>query len=422
MELDFSMVKSLLVAILIGFSIGLQREISFSHREKNIIFTGARSFAIVSLLGVLASYFKDKYLGITLVIAVLFGLLLISSYVIRALNHDKNGTTTEFAALGVFIIGMLCFDGLYMYSIFTAVVIVFILQIRTKILEFKDSVGKKDLQSTVLFLLITFVILPILPDKFIDPYGVINPYFIWMMVVLISGLSFAGYIAVKTIGMSRGIMVAGLFGGFISSTATTITFSKKIDDEGKLAKQLVSAISLACTTMYIRVVIVSAFIDINLSVQLAPAYILGAIAGYLYIYYLSKQLQENTVDVEFMFKNPLEIKEAIKFGLLFGVVFGATTLLQEWAGNSGVYVSSFVLGLSDADAITLSLTKLYSNKEIMLNVALIGVVIATFSNSITKLVLSYIVGNKILGNQLSIAFAIPMITVTIVLALQKIFF
>ncbi len=422
MELDFSMAKSLLIAILIGFSIGLQREISFSHREKDIIFTGSRSFAIVSLLGVLASYFKDKYLGITLVIAALVGLLLISSYIMRAIHHDKKGTTTEFAAIGVFIIGMLCFDGLYMYSLFTAVVVVFILQIRTKVLEFKDNVGKKDLQSTVLFLLITFVILPMLPDKFIDPYGVFNPHFIWMMVVLISGLSFAGYIAVKSIGMSRGILVAGLFGGLISSTATTITFSKKIDNKGKLAKQLAAAISLACTTMYIRVVIVSAFIDIDVSMRLAPAYILGALAGYLYIYYLSKQVQKNTVDVEFMFKNPLEIKEAIKFGLLFGVAFGTTTLLQDWAGNSGIYVSSFVLGLTDADAITLSLTKLYLNKEIMINVAVLGIVIASFSNSITKLIISYIVGNKILGNQLSIAFAIPMITIIIVLALQNFLF
>ena len=422
MELDFSMAASLLIAVFLGFSIGLQREISFYHREKNIIFTGARSFAIISLLGVLASYFKAQYISITIVITAIFGLMLIGSYVVRALHHKNSGTTTEFAAIAAFVVGMLVYDRLYIYATFSTVVIIFILEIRSRVLEFKSQVKKKDIQSMVLFLLITFVVLPVLPNETVDPYDLFNPYITWMMVVLISGLSFVAYIAARIVGTSRGMMVAGFLGGFFSSTATTITFSKKVDREGKLTKQLTATIALACTTMYIRVVIVTSFISIDLTMQLAPAYLLGALSGYLYIYYLYRQTQKSSMDVDFMFKNPLEMKEALKFGLLFGVVFGATSLLHDWAGNLGIYISSLVSGLTDVDAITLSLSKLYSNEEVILTTAAIGIVIATFSNSFTKLAISYTVGNRMLGNQLAIAFAFPLMMIVAVLTLQNLLF
>lgn len=422
MELDFSMAISLLVGALLGFSIGLQREISFAHRNSDIVFTGARSFAIIALLGVLASYFKTQYPGITIVIAMLVGTLVISSYIMRVIQHEKKGTTTEFAAIAAFIIGMLSYEGLYIYASFVTVVIIIILEIRTQVIEFKGEVNKKDIQSMVLFLLITFVILPILPNETIDSYGIINPYVIWMMVVLVSGLSFAGYIAARLIGASRGIMVAGFFGGFLSSTATTITFSKKVDSEGKLTNQLASAIALACTTMYIRVVIVSAFIDTNVAMRLAPAYILATMAGYAYIYYLYKKTERSSIDVSMIYKNPLEMKEALKFGLLFGIIFAATALLQDWAGDVGTYISSLVSGITDVDAITLSLSTLYTDEKLMLRTAVTGIVIATFSNSLTKLGISYIAGNTKLGNQLAIAFAIPLITIVVVLSVQEMFF
>lgn len=419
MELDLNIAKSILLSVLLGFSIGLQREVSFALREENTTFTGARSFAIISLLGFLAAYFKANFIWITIVITFIFGALLISSFIIRALNKEKSGSTTAFAAIVAFLIGMLVYDGLYLFATFTAVVVIFILDIRSNILQLRDKTKNKDLHSMVLFLLITFIILPILPNYTIDPYQIINPYFIWMMVVLISGLSFAGYIAARLIGVSRGIMVAGFFGGFLSSTATTITFSKKVDEQNKATRHLASAIALACTTMYVRIIIVSAFIDIGIAMKLLPAYLLATITGYMYVYYLYKHSEQSTIDIDFMYQNPLELKEALKFGLLFGVVFGATTLLKNWTGTLGVYLSSLLSGLSDVDAITLSLSTLYTDGNLMLYTALIGIVIATFSNSLTKLAIAYIIGNKVLGNHLSIAFAIPLATIMIVLSIQE---
>ncbi|MFT7823716.1 MAG: MgtC/SapB family protein [Sulfurimonas sp.] len=419
MELDLTIAKSILLGILLGFSIGLQREITFALREENIAFTGARSFAIISLLGVLAAYFKADYIWITITVIFIFGTLLISSFVIRVLRHEKSGSTTEFAAIAAFLIGMLVYDGLYMFATFTTVAVIFILDIRSNVLQIADKTKKKDLHSMVLFLLITFIVLPLLPDRTIDPFGIINPYFIWMMVVLISGLSFAGYIAARLIGVSRGIMVAGFFGGFLSSTATTVTFSKKVDDQNKTARQLASAIALACTTMYIRIIIVSSFIDTDIAMKILPAYLLATIAGYMYVYYLYKSPQKSQIDVDFIYQNPLELKEALKFGLLFGIVFGATALLQGWVGNAGVYLSSLLSGLSDVDAITLSLSTLYADKKLLLQTALIGIVIATFSNTMTKLAIAYTAGNKELGNHLSIAFGIPLAVIIVVLSIQE---
>jgi uncharacterized membrane protein (DUF4010 family) len=419
MELDLNIAKSILLSVLLGFSIGLQREVSFALREENTTFTGARSFAIISLIGVLAAYFKANFIWITIVITFIFGALLISSFIIRVLRHEKSGSTTEFAAIAAFLIGMLVYDGLYLFATFITAVVIFILDIRSNILQLADKTTKKDLHSMVLFLLITFIILPILPNHTIDPYQIINPYFIWMMVVLISGLSFAGYIAARLIGVTRGIMVAGFFGGFLSSTATTITFSKKIDKQNKTTRHVAAAIALACTTMYIRIIIVSAFIDISIAMKLLPAYLLATITGYMYVYYLYKHSEKSPIDVDFMYQNPLELTEALKFGLLFGIVFGATTLLKHWTGDPGVYLSSLLSGVSDVDAITLSLTTLYTDGNLKLYTALIGIVIATFSNSLTKLAIAYTTGNKVLGNHLSLAFGIPLATIIIVLSIQE---
>jgi len=419
MELDPNIAKSILFSVLLGFAIGLQREVSFALREEDTTFTGARSFAIISLLGFLAAYFKANFIWITVVITFIFGALLISSFVIRVLNHEKSGSTTEFAAIAAFIIGMLVYDGLYLLSTFTTVVVIFILDIRSNVLQLTDKTKKKDLHAMVQFLLITFIILPVLPNKTVDPYEIINPYLIWMMVVLISGLSFAGYIAARLIGVSRGIMVAGFFGGFLSSTATTITFSKKVDKKNKNTRQLAAAIALACTTMYIRILIILVFIDINIAIEILPAYLSATIAGYIYVYYLYKSAVKSQIDVDFIYHNPLELKEALKFGLLFGIVFGATTLLKDWTGSSGVYLSSLLSGVSDVDAITLSLSTLYTEEKLNLYTTLTGIVIATFSNSLTKIAIAYITGNSSLGNHLAIALGIPLSTIIIVLSIQE---
>ncbi len=420
MELDYTLAQSVLLSVLLGFMIGLEREMTYFHAKSDIIFTGARSFSIIALLGFFAATFKDEYLGLSMTFALVFGVLLVSSYIIRALRHEKSGTTTEFAAIATFIVGMIVQEGQFTYAAFATVIIILLLSLKARLSRFKSTVRKKEIQSMLLFLLITFVILPILPNEPIDPYGIFNPYTIWVMVILISGLSFIGYIAARLIGTSRGMLVAGFFGGFFSSTATTISFSKKVDAQGKAAKQLAAAISVACTTMYFRVVILTAIISTDIALQLALAYTLATLVGYGYIYYLYQSSQKVDMDIDLVFQNPLDMKEALKFGLLFGVVFGATSLLQDWAGNYGTYISALFSGLTDVDAITLSLSKLYSDESLGINPAVIGIVIATYANSFTKLAISFVTGNRILGKYMSVAFALPLFTIAAVLGVQLI--
>jgi uncharacterized membrane protein (DUF4010 family) len=171
--------------------------------------------------------------------------------------------------------------------------------------------------------------------------------------------------------------------------------------------------------MYMRIIIVSAFIDIDIAMKILPGYLLATLSGYLYVYYLYKDSDKSMIDVDFMYQNPLELKEALKFGLLFGIVFGATALLQAWVGNVGIYLSSLLSGLSDVDAITLSLSTLYADKQLILQTALTGIIIATFSNSLTKLIIAYTLGGKKLGNYLSIAFGIPLAVIITVLTIQE---
>lgn len=418
MELSLSLALAVLLSLVLGFSIGLQRQLDSQHRNSQEHLTGVRSFALISLLGALSAYFKDDYIAISLIIAVLFGLLITATFIMRLVRHEQTDGTTQFAALIAFIVGLLVYDQHYIFATFTTVAVILVLQARTHLERFTKQVQIKDLQAIILFLLITFIVLPILPNHPIDPYGLINPYMIWLMVVLISGLSFAGYIAARIIGVSKGIMMTGFFGGFLSSTATTITFSKRVTTQTSTNQQLAAAIALACTTMYARVVIVTAVINPPLAIALAPAFISASILGYIYIFWLYRKNQQQTINIDMVFKNPLELEQAIQFGLLFGLIFSATSLLQKWAGNIGSYLSALVSGLTDVDAITLSLSTLQNNGNLSLNVAIIAIVIATFANSMTKLAIAYIVGNKNLGNQLLPVFAISLTALAIILILQ----
>ena len=416
--MEFLIAKELLTVVVLGFIIGLQRELSF-YRNKQKVYIGARTFSLIALCGYLSTKLYETYPIILSISGFIVGVLLLAFYIVNSYKDTyKRGNTTEISAFISFLLGIMI-PHHFELAIFSTVIIVALLEIKPKITSIKEEIRGKDIRSTILFALMAFVVLPILPDKAIDPYGLINPTHIWMMVILVSGLSFVGYLFTRFIDTSKGLIMMGVFGGLASSTAITLTLSRKASNNKEANKSLVIAIAIASSTMFIRVVIWTFIFSRDVFNIVIFPYILATLVGYGLIYFLYTKTNKKEVSEEVAFSNPLEFFEALKMGVIFGVIFGALSLFNNYSGEFGVYLASFLSGLSDVDAIVLSLSELLSNKEIIVNTAVIGIVLATIANTVTKIGLSFILGNKALGFYLSAIFSISLTVLAVSIYLVK---
>jgi uncharacterized membrane protein (DUF4010 family) len=280
------------------------------------------------------------------------------------------------------------------YVIFCAVVLLLILNLKDKIQELEKYIGKDDLNAAVLFLAMTFVVLPVLPDKTIDDFGLFNPYNVWLMVVLIAGISFAGYITVRIFGSGKGIVLTGLLGGLVSSTVVTISLSRKAAANNEISQKAAVGIMLASTIMLVRATLIISIFNRALldSILMAFAVAFVISLGVVAFFYLrSKQEEFKTMEIEY--KNPFDLKEALILGLFFGLVIALVKLAKEYVGDSGVYVVSFVSGISDVDAIILSLSDI-AGRDIDIRVASIGIAAAVITNNVTKFLIAYSIGTR----------------------------
>jgi uncharacterized membrane protein (DUF4010 family) len=230
----------------------------------------------------------------------------------------------------------------------------------------------------------------------VDPFGIFNPYKTWLMVVLIAGISFIGYVAIKILGNKRGVYLTGIFGGLVSSTAVSITLSKLYVIQKTFLKNFAGGIAIASTIMYLRVLLETSFFNLSLTKALAIPYLGASIVGLVFVFYLYKHESVHKITQIEVNKNPLALSEALKLGLLFGMIFGSIGIFQSKFGDSGVYIISFLSGFTDVDAITLSLSQLAHHK-ISQEAAMNGIIIASIVNSLVKLGIVFVLGGKKLG-------------------------
>ncbi|WP_345974999.1 MgtC/SapB family protein [Sulfurimonas sp. HSL3-7] len=394
--MEITIIKQLGIALFVGLMIGLQREMYY-HREGRSGFAGARTFTLIALFGYISAWMQASVPFFLHVSLFLFGLLVIIAYVYKTMKTDYHGATTEIASFVTYVLGMMIYFSLESYAVLIAVVMLFLLELKGALAKVEKQITQPDITSATLFLVMTFVVLPLLPDEMIGPFGVFNPYKTWLMVVLIAGISFVGYIAIKILGNKKGIYLTGIFGGLISSTAVSITLSKLYILRQSRLKNFAGGIAVASTIMYVRVLAEAAIFNPSLARMLALPYLLAAIIGFAFVGYLyNRQEPVHKVGDSALKANPLELSEALKLGLLFGIIFGSIGILQEWFGDSGVYIISFLSGLTDVDAITLSLSQLATVK-ITQQAAMNGIVIATSVNATVKMGIVFVLGGRRLG-------------------------
>ena len=392
------------IALALGLLIGTERGWHERAEPEGQRVAGIRTFGLAGLLGGLIGLLSLK---LTVVFAgfafIGFAGLVIASYWLGLRNNsDQLGITTEVALLMTFTLGLLSTSGYPLIAAASAVIVTILLGLKPVLHAWLTRLSGSELIAALKFLLISVVMLPLLPNQGYGPWAAFNPHLAWWMVVLVSGLSFIGYVSIKLAGSRRGIIVSSLLGGLVSSTAMTLNLSRYAR-EGRYSSNLLAAGVLAASSiMFPRVLIETAVINPALIPSLAsPMIVMTLVTLAVAVYFWRMVPNEDSVH-QTPLPNPFELGSAVKFGLLLAAIMIMATGAQQVFGNSGLYVLALAAGLADVDAIALSVAKM-STHGLDSDVARNAILIAAFTNSVIKIMLALVIGGWSLGLRTGIA-------------------
>lgn len=389
----YQSVQAFAVSLGIGLLIGLERE------RKPDAKAGLRTFALTALLGCLAGLLADQT-GSGWIIAV--GLSMVAAMMIVAqardpLDDGDPGTTSVVAMMVCYGLGALVWFEQATLAVMLAITVTVLLYFKTQLQGVTRSLTPKDLISILQFGVLSLVVLPILPNRDYGPYNALNPHQIWWMVVLISGLSLAGYAALRIVGNRHGAPLLGFFGGLVSSTATTMVFARNAREDTQLTTTATLVILIANLVVTLRLGIVAAVLAPSLFAPLASVLGIGLLLGLVVALFRWRTLTAAGDLPLPEVKNPTEIRAALSFGLLYGVVLLLAAWLQDIAGSQGLYLVALASGLTDVDAITLSALRLFNQQILNSAPAVTAIGLAVLSNLIFKSGLVIAIGGKTLA-------------------------
>lgn len=371
----------LAISLGIGLLIGLERERNPSAKA------GLRTCGLTALFGALAAALGEAT-GSPWILAA--GLVATAAMIVAAYLDDDTegsdpGTTTVIAVLLAYSLGALAYlDGGALAAIL-AIVVTALLHFKPELAGFAARFDRDDLLAVLQFGVLSVVVLPLLPDRGFGPYAVLNPYKIWLMVVLISGLSLAGYIALRFVGGKRSVVLLGIFGGMVSTTATTMLYSRQAREKHgvPLATRVILVANLV---LLVRLGVLSAIIVPAFFVRWGlPVFGVALMVGIVLTWFASRGLGRQDDLPQPATKNPAELKAALSFGLLFGVILLLSAWLRDIAGDKGVYAVALISGVTDTDAITLSMLDLLRGGSMAPATAMTAIVIALAANQAGKL-------------------------------------
>ncbi|HUO43604.1 MAG TPA: MgtC/SapB family protein [Burkholderiales bacterium] len=393
-------------SLAIGLLIGLERE-----RHPNAK-AGLRTIALTSLFGTLTALLGAATATPWLPAA---GLLAVGAMIVAVYFGEPDGTaqgdpgtTTVIAVLLAYGLGMLVYLEHGNLAIALAIIITALLYFKPELRGILQHFSRHDLLAVLQFAALTFVVLPVLPDRGYGPYGALNPHRIWLMVVLISGLSLTGYIALKLAGGRRSAIMLGISGGLVSTTAITLLFSRLGRDRSAvpLAARVIIIANLA---LLVRLAVLTAVAGRDLLPHLLPVLGLALFAGVAAVALRPRLTLHHDLPPP-RTANPMELRTALGFGLLFGVVLFVSAWLTDVAGNRGLYIGALIAGLPDVDAITLSVLRLHEVGSVPPATAVTAIVLALLANQTTKLLLVAALGGARLFRSCALPLAATGIT------------
>jgi len=351
-----------------------------------------------------------RQLGVAAVALAFLALLVLValSYAGDVLRGGHRGITSEAAFLLSFLLGVLALtqgviEPLATRSFVvagTAVAATFLLSSKATLHPLVHRITREDVAATLKFLVVAVVVLPLLPDRTFGPYDVLNPHALGILLVLISGISFVGFAAIRLLGAERGLGLTGLVGGLVSSTAVTLAMAGQAREHEELADAGALAVMLASTVMFVRVVVVVAIIDLALVRPLAYPMGLGALGGALSCVVLWRRARHaSRPGSQVEFKNPFELTRAVAFALLFGLVLLGSKAASVHLGAGGTYAAGILGGAADVDTVVLSMASLARGGGVPGAVAATAIFLGVAANTLTKGFLAVSTGGVAFGRR-----------------------
>lgn len=392
---------SLALALLTGLLIGLEREQAKPvGSERRGYIGGVRTFPLFALLGAIASLLAKQHGALPLFgAALVVGALITAGYWFDA-QQGRVGLTSELSAVLTFFLGALATSDVIeplrtrVFAVAAiAVTATFLLSQKAELRNFSARISRDDVLATLKFLVIALVVLPLLPNQPYGPYGALNPYRIGFMVLLIVGIGFVGYVAMRLFGHGKGLLITGAIGGLVSSTAVTLASAARAKATPALAAVSSLAVVIAGTIMFVRVVITVAAVDSSLVPPLlVPLGAMTAVNAVALVVMAVRDRAHRAEATQVELTNPFELRKAAQFGAFFVFILVASRWATDVFGDAGTYASGLLAGLTDVDAITLSMSQLAKSGGIAPHVATRTIVIAVASNTTVKAVMSVVLG------------------------------
>ena len=365
-----------MTSLAIGLLVGLERERRSSAKA------GLRTFALVALLGTLSGMLSEQA-GAGWILAaglLMVGATIIAAYLKQPDDAGDPGTTSVVALLVCYCLGAAVWFGYGTLAVMLGIATTALLYFKAELHGLSSKLTPKDIISMLQFAVLSLVILPILPDRNYGPYEALNPYQAWLMVVLVSGVSLAGYAAMRLAGPQHGAPMMGLLGGLVSSTATTVVFSRHARAHAALTRTAMVVIMIASLMVLLRLTVMAAVVAPAIIEPLAKVLTGGLVLGLAVTVFGWRRLEAQGELPMPEVRNPTEIRTALGFGALYAAVLFCSAWLSDVAGAKGMYAVALASGLTDVDAITLSSLRLFSLDRLSAAEAVTSIALAVLSN------------------------------------------
>ncbi len=384
----------LAVAALAGLAVGIEREWSGHASGPLARFAGVRTFFLLGAIAGVSGWLLDSgEQSLALALVLVTGSLIVTAYWVAARRSPEAiDGTTETAALLVLGIGLLAGVGHLRLASGVAAVMVLALGEKDAIRRFVGRIGQDEMRAALQFAVLALVILPLLPEGPIGPWGGVRPRSLWIVVLLFSGLNFAGYLARRALGTSHGYPAMGALGGMVSSTLVTLNFARQSRKEPEHAIPLAIGTVAACTVLVPRILAITLILNADLvpwiSLSLGPVFIAGALLILLAGRSLRSASSDSTLPAP---GNPLQLRSAIQMVVAFQVVLTVLGIITSRFGEGGVLATGGVLGLTDMDALTLGMNRLAETPALE-RIAAQAITIGVVVNSLFKAILAMSLG------------------------------
>jgi uncharacterized membrane protein (DUF4010 family) len=404
---DLTIFQQLGVATALGALIGLERERKHHIEHYVDSYAGIRTYALIALAGSLAYILSIYSMIFFAVVSAGIMVLLIMGYVLGVKKHGGLGMTSEIASVLVYMIGILCGMQLFVVATMVSLLVLTFLLLKTPLHNWAKKIKYEELVSALEFLIVAFVVLPILPNENYGPYGFFNPYSIWLLVVFISGISFVSYVAIKFLGTKKGLTLTGFLAGFISTTALAFSLSAQSKKNVKVVVPYVLAMIVASFAMLLRILIEVFVLNFDLiSLLLIPVlsmFIVGVVVG-LFLWKRNSKVIERVDSTESIhLSSPFSLVPALKFALFFVLILFLSEFAVHNMGAGGLYLTGFFSGFVDVDAITVSmsnLSKIDLNKEVAMRVIMVTVIV----NTLVKAGIFFVFGTRKVAKDVGLVF------------------